>query len=80
MSAAQEAVQFLISKGKLNPDGSTSGRKKAKLSTAPKSSGTAVRIEGKGLEVRKDSSHGQRVAGEFRRCLKSNLKAVRVDD
>lgn len=55
-NAAKEAVEYLIAAGELNPDGSTKGRKKVKI-------GTAVRIQGKGLEVKKESSFAQKVNG-----------------
>ena len=48
------AVEFLIAEGQLNPDGSTKARKKAKL-------GTAVKIQGMGLEVKRESTYIQRV-------------------
>lgn len=57
MNAAREAVEHLIANGDLNPDGSTRSRKKVKL-------GTAVRIQGKGLEVKKESSYAQKVNGK----------------
>ncbi len=56
-NAAREAVEYLIANGDLNPDGSTKSRKKVKL-------GTAVRIQGKGLEVKKESSYAQKVNGK----------------
>lgn len=49
-------MEYLIGKGELNADGSTKARKKAKL-------GTAVRIQGKGLEVRKETTYAQKVNG-----------------
>lgn len=55
-NAAKEAVQYLIEAGDLNPDGSTKARKKVKL-------GTAVRIKGKGLEVKQDTTYAQKVNG-----------------
>lgn len=64
-NAAQEAVQRLIAEGKLKSDGSTLGNKKAKASTAPRLSETAVRIEGTGLEVKKGTSYAQKVEGGF---------------
>ncbi|KAM0797845.1 hypothetical protein BDR22DRAFT_823917 [Usnea florida] len=53
-NSARLAVEFLIAEGQLNPDGSTKARKKAKL-------GTAVKIQGKGLEVKRESTYIQRV-------------------
>ena len=47
-------MEYLIAEGQLNPDGSTKARKKAKL-------GTAVKIQGKGLEVKRGSTYIQRV-------------------
>lgn len=55
-NSAKDAVEYLISEGHLNPDGSTKARKKAKL-------GAAVRIQGKDLEVKKDASYAQKVQG-----------------
>lgn len=46
IGVAKEVVEYLIMKGSLNADGSTKARKKAKL-------GAAVRMEGRGLEVKK---------------------------
>lgn len=57
-NAAKEAVEYLIESGDLNPDGSTKGRKKVKL-------GTAVRIQGKGLEVKKGTTFAQKVQGRI---------------
>ncbi|CAD6591661.1 MAG: hypothetical protein ASARMPRED_005540 [Alectoria sarmentosa] len=51
---ARLAVEYLIAEGQLNPDGSPKARKKAKL-------GTAVRIQGKGLEVKRGSTYTQKV-------------------
>jgi len=56
-NAAREAVEHLIANGELNPDGSTKGRKKVKV-------GAAVRIQGRGLEVKKESSYAQKVNGK----------------
>lgn len=54
-NAAREAVQFLISEGLTNPNGTPKARnKKAKL-------GTAVRIEEQGMEVKKGTTYAQRV-------------------
>ncbi|KAL6713947.1 hypothetical protein ACLMJK_008441 [Lecanora helva] len=53
-NAAKEAVEYLIESGELNEDGSTKGRKKAKL-------GTAVRVQGRGLVVQKDTTYAQKV-------------------
>lgn len=54
VNAARLAVEYLITEGELNPDGSTKARKKAKL-------GAAVRIQGKGLEVKRGSTYTQKV-------------------
>ena len=54
-NAARLAVEHLIENGELNPDGSPAkARKKAKL-------GAAVRIQGKGLEVKRGSTYTQKV-------------------
>ena len=57
-SAAAAAVQFLISEGNLNPDGSTTARKKVKLG-----GGRSVKFqaEGNSLEVPKGSTYAQNV-------------------
>jgi hypothetical protein len=60
-NAAKEAVEHLIATGEINPDGSTKARKKVKV-------GAAVRIEGRGLEVKKGSSYAQRVQGRGFHC------------
>ena len=54
--AAKAAVQYLIEGGELNEDGSTKSRKKVKL-------GTAVRIQGRGLEVNRATTYTQKVNG-----------------
>ncbi|KAL2042136.1 hypothetical protein N7G274_005324 [Stereocaulon virgatum] len=53
-NSAQKAVEYLISEGHLNPDGSTKARKKVKH-------GAAVRIQCKDLEVKKEASYAQKV-------------------
>ena len=58
-NAAKEAVEYLIDKGELNHDGSTKARKKIKM-------GAAIRLKGRGLEVKKDTTYAQKVNG---RCL-----------
>ena len=58
-NAAREAVQYLVSEGLTNPDGTPKAKnKKIKL-------GQAVRIEERGMEVRKGTSWAQRVDGEY---------------
>lgn len=56
-NAAKEAVKYLIDQGLTNPDGSHKSKKKVKL-------GTAVKVEGKKLEVQRDTTYAQRVNGE----------------
>ena len=58
MNAAKQAVEHLISEGELNSDGSTKARKKSAV-------GAAVRMEGKGLRVCRDSSYAQKVNGKL---------------
>ncbi|MCJ1266273.1 hypothetical protein MMC22_006156 [Lobaria immixta] len=53
-NAAKEAMKYLIDQGHVNPDGSVKAKKKAKL-------GTAVKVEGKKLEVNRDTTYAQRV-------------------
>ena len=54
-NAARLAVEHLIESGELNPNGSPAkARKKTKL-------GAAVRIQGKGLEVKRGSTYTQKV-------------------
>lgn len=53
-NSARLAVEYLIDKGELNPDGSSKARKKIKL-------GAAVRLKGKGLEVKRGSTYTQKV-------------------
>ncbi|CAO1605487.1 hypothetical protein XANCAGTX0491_009004 [Xanthoria calcicola] len=55
-NAAKAAVQHLISLGELNPNGSCKAKKKAKLSAGP-----TVKVEAKGIEVKKDTSYANRV-------------------
>ena len=54
--AAKEAVEYLIEKGELNSNGTSKGRKKTKISTA-------ARIQGKGLEVKRNATYAQKVNG-----------------
>ena len=56
-NAAREAMNYLIDQGLTNPDGTLLSRKKVKL-------GTAVRVENKKLEVKKDATYAQRVNGK----------------
>ncbi|KAL8729648.1 MAG: hypothetical protein Q9166_004597 [cf. Caloplaca sp. 2 TL-2023] len=56
-NAAKEAVCHLISTGDLNPDGSTKTRKKYKGVAA----GPTVRIDAKGVGVKKDATYANRV-------------------
>lgn len=57
-NAAREAVQFLISEGLTNPNGTPKPRnKKAKV-------GATVRIEEQGVEVKKGTTYAQRVNGQ----------------
>ena len=58
VNAAKQAVEYLISEGELNPDGSTKARKKI-------AAGAAVRMEGKGLKVSRDLSYAQKVNGKL---------------
>lgn len=55
-NSAREAVLHLKSAGLTNPDGSAKTRKKVTL-------GTAVRIEGKGMEIQKGTTFAQKVNG-----------------
>ncbi|KAL8657793.1 MAG: hypothetical protein Q9226_001578 [Calogaya cf. arnoldii] len=55
-NAAKAAVQYLISLGELNPDGSCKAKKKVKLGAGP-----TVKVEAKGIEVKKDASYANRV-------------------
>ncbi|KAL8853611.1 MAG: hypothetical protein Q9221_001597 [Calogaya cf. arnoldii] len=55
-NAAKAAVQYLISLGELNPDGSCKAKKKVKLGGGP-----TVKVEAKGIEVKKDASYANRV-------------------
>ena len=57
-SAAKEAVENLISEGLLNQDGTIKAKKKIKV-------GTAVRVEGKALNVQKSASYSQKVTGKY---------------
>ena len=56
-NAAKEAMQYLIAAGLTNPDGTVKARKKGKA-------GTSVKIEGKGLEVKRDATYAQKVNGK----------------
>lgn len=56
-NAAREAMMSLIDQGLTNPDGTLKARKKVKL-------GTAVRVENKKLEVKRDATYAQRVNGK----------------
>lgn len=56
-NAAREAMKYLIDQGLTNPDGTLLSRKKVKL-------GTAVRVENKKLEVKRDATYAQRVNGK----------------
>ena len=58
VNAAKQAVEYLISEGELNPDGSTKARKKI-------TSGAAVWMEGNGLKVSRDLSYAQKVNGKL---------------
>lgn len=60
-NAAAEAVKYLIDQGLTNPDGTVKSKQKAKI-------GTAVRVENRKLEVKRDATYAQRVNGE---CLAS---------
>ncbi|KAL8675170.1 MAG: hypothetical protein Q9168_000423 [Polycauliona sp. 1 TL-2023] len=55
-NAAKAAIQHLISRGELNPDGSCKAKKKVKLGAGP-----TVKVESKGIEVKKDASYANRV-------------------
>ncbi|KAL8900504.1 MAG: hypothetical protein Q9192_001039 [Flavoplaca navasiana] len=55
-NAAKAAVQHLISIGELNADGSCKAKKKVKLGAGP-----TVKVEAKGIEVKKDASYANRV-------------------
>jgi len=57
-NAAREAMQTLITAGLVEQDGSLKAKKKVKL-------GTAVKIEEKGLGVKKNTTYAQRVNGSF---------------
>lgn len=56
-NAAKAAVQHLISIGELNADGSCKAKKKVKLGGGP-----TVKVEAKGIEVKKDASYANRVS------------------
>ncbi|KAL9641276.1 MAG: hypothetical protein Q9204_000125 [Flavoplaca sp. TL-2023a] len=56
-NAAKAAVQHLISIGELNADGSCKAKKKFKLGAGP-----TVKVEAKGIEVKKDASYANRVS------------------
>ncbi|KAI4114472.1 MAG: hypothetical protein LQ345_004750 [Seirophora villosa] len=58
INAAKEAVQYLISIAELNPSGSPKGRRKIKSGSGE---GPIVRVEGEGLEVKKDVTYAARV-------------------
>ena len=58
-NAAAKAVQFLISEGKLNADGSTLARKRVKMCDWVSS--VQLHPEGKGLNISKESSFAQKV-------------------
>ena len=58
-NAAMEAVEFLISEGLLNEDGSIKSRKK------PAKIGPTVRFESNALRVEKNASYSQRVTGKL---------------
>lgn len=59
VNAAKEAVHHLISIGELNPDGSLKVRRKIKAGNgAP-----TVRVEAKGVEVKRDATYAARVNG-----------------
>ncbi len=64
INAAKAAVQHLISLGELNPDGSCKAKKKAKFSAGP-----TVKVEAKGIEVKKDTSYANRVGSCFQAHL-----------
>ncbi|KAL9001010.1 MAG: hypothetical protein Q9169_000494 [Polycauliona sp. 2 TL-2023] len=55
-NAAKAAVQHLISLGELNQDGSCKAKKKVKVGAGP-----TVKVEAKGIEVKKDASYANRV-------------------
>ena len=57
-NAAREAVEFLISAGLLNEDGSIKSRKKAKP-------GSTVKFESNALRVEKSATYSQRVSGNY---------------
>ena len=64
-NAAREAMQFLIAQGLASPDGSVGKGKKKGLSGGGGGGATvAVKMQGGGLEVKRDSSYAQRVNGE----------------
>ena len=56
-NAAKAAVQHLISIGELNADGNCKAKKKVKLGAGP-----TVKVEAKGIEVKKDASYANRVS------------------
>ncbi|KAL8957052.1 MAG: hypothetical protein Q9193_005577, partial [Seirophora villosa] len=58
INAAKEAVQYLISIDELNPSGSPKSRRKIKSGSGE---GPIVRVEGEGLEVKKDVTYAARV-------------------
>ena len=68
-NAAKEAVQFLISQGLTNPDGSVKARKKG----IP---GKTVKVEGKALEVKMDASFAQKVNGMYPFIKTSSLHSL----
>ena len=57
-NAAREAVEYLISAGLLNEDGSIKSRKKAKP-------GSTVKFESNALRVEKSATYSQRVSGNY---------------
>ena len=56
-NAAREAMKYLIDHGHTNSDGSVKSKKKSKL-------GTAVKVDEKKLEVKRDTTYAQRVNGK----------------
>lgn len=64
VNAAREAMQSLISAGLVESDGSLKVKKKVKC-------GTAVKVEGGGLGVNKNTSYAQRVNGICSRIARS---------
>ena len=61
-NAAKEAVEYLVDKGEVNADGTSKGRKKVKI-------GAAVRVQGEGLKVQRDTSFAQKVTGRYMSSL-----------